>query len=108
MTDDDNDTTREDIWTLLEQDAPEGCTAVQDLYSWSLNFDAGKGPFSLFVDLIGWSDENFGTPIYAGNDPATGLGYVELSKLGAALVEYSDRPGRVRDYVDQLINAEAS
>jgi hypothetical protein len=49
-----------DIWTMLEQNAPEHCEAVQDLYSWSLNYDPGKGPMTLFVDLIGWSEDNLG------------------------------------------------
>ncbi len=49
-----------DIWAMLEEPAPQGCEGVQDLYSWSLNYDAGKGPFPLFLDLIGWSADNFG------------------------------------------------
>src|SRR4051794_38404383 len=52
--------THDDIWTLLEQDAPHGCESVQDLYSWSLNYDAGAGPFALFLDLIGWSTDELG------------------------------------------------
>ena len=57
---------------LLEQEAPAGCAAVQDLYSWSLNYDDGKDPFSLFVDLI-------------YDLRSASLGYVELGKLSLAL-----------------------
>lgn len=98
-----NETT-ETIWDVLEESAPDGCDAVQTLYSWSLNYDAGHGPFTLFVDLIGWSDENLGQPLY---DLATmSLGYVELSYLAAALTEYADRPHDVSEYVDRLLDAE--
>jgi len=92
------------IWTLLEQDAPKGCEGVQELYSWSLNYDAGKGPFTLFLDLIGWSEDNIGEPLYSLKDAS--LGYLELSKLAAALTEYADRPNEVREYTDALLEAE--
>lgn len=110
-----------DVWELLEN-APEGCEAISDLYSWSTNYDAGDGPFSLFLDMIGWSGDNLDTSIYGptvrmrdqlfkigtefqGTWDAN-LGYVELSKLGAALTEYADRPQNVREYVDALMEAE--
>ena len=94
-----------DIWEMLEQDAPKGCAAIQDLYSWSLNYPAGAGPFSLLLDLIGWSDEQLGEPLYSLKDSS--LGYLELSKLAAALTEYSERPSDVRAYVDKLLEAES-
>ena len=97
-----NDT--QDIWALLEQTAPTGCEAVQDLYSWSLNYDAGKGPFALFLDLIGYSEDEYGCELYNMKDG--GRGYVELSKLAAALEEYSTLPGTVYAYADTLIAAE--
>jgi hypothetical protein len=97
--------TKATIWELLEQDAPSGCDAVQDLYSWSLNYDAGKGPFTLFCDLIGWSEDNLGEPMYSLKDAS--LGYVELDKLAKALTEYADRPHDVTAYVDELIAAES-
>ena len=79
---------------------------MQDLYSWSLNYDAGTGPFPRFLDLIGWSEDVLGEQIATQN--AYDLGYLELSKLAEALTEYSNRPHDVRDYVDALMNAEAS
>lgn len=96
----------QDVWTLLEQDAPQGCRAVQDLYSWSLNYDAGKGPMTLFLDLIGWSDEHIGEPLYSLADMS--LGYLELSKLADALTDYSNHPHEVRTYVDALMEAESA
>lgn len=93
-----------DIWQLLEQDAPSGCSDVQDLYSWSLNHDAGTGPFTLFLDLIGWSEDEFGETFY--DLKSASLGYVELSKLADALNEYTNSPNEVREYVDTLMEAE--
>lgn len=99
-----NDT--KDIWALLEESAPTGCAAVQDLYSWSLNFDTGKGPFTLFVDLIGWSEDNIGSCIYELSSAS--LGYLELSQLADALTEYADAPTDVREYVNTLMDAETA
>jgi hypothetical protein len=93
-----------DVWTLIE-DAPERVSATADLYSWSTNYPAGSGPFALFLDLIGWSDDELGEPIYSLKDAS--LGYVELDKLGLALREYSDRPSDVRGFVDELMAAES-
>lgn len=101
---DDEVTEGPDIWALLEEPAPEGCEAVQDLYSWSLNYEGGKGPFGLFLDLTEWSDENLGEDLY--NYRERNLGFVELGKLADALNEYANRPGVVADYTDRLIEAE--
>lgn len=94
-----------DIWKLLEEDAPKGCENVQDLYSWSLNYDAGKGPFTLFLDLIGWSQEEIGQALYNLNEPS--LGYLELDKLTEALREYTTDPRHVEEYVNRLMRAES-
>lgn len=91
------------IWDMLEADPPAHCNEVQDLYSWSLNFDPGQGPFPLFMDLIGVSEDMFGENIYKAE---YSLGYLELSKLAAALSEYADYPTSVFDYVIELLDAE--
>lgn len=98
-------TQTQDIWEMLEQDAPNGCEAVQDLYSWSLNYDAGKGPFTLYLDLIGWSEDNYAMTLYDVNE-CSPLGYLEIGKLAAALTAYADNPHVVLEYVDALMNAE--
>jgi len=97
--------TYEDVWQYAEN-APEYATATADLWHWSTNYDAGKGPISLFLDLIGWSDENLGEPIYDLKDAS--LGYLELSKLADALKEYSDRPTDVREWIDGLLQYDGS
>jgi hypothetical protein len=93
-----------DIWDLLERDAPNGCEAVQDLFSWSLNYDPGKGPFSLFIDLIGYSTIE---DIYSSYNGEPGsLGFLECEKLGNALLEYANEPYEVKTYVATLMNAD--
>lgn len=96
----------QDIWTMLEEDAPSGCADVQDLYSWSLNYDAGKGPFTLFLDLTGWSADNYGETFYNLADMS--LGYMELDKLARALSAYALNPHSVEGYVDALMEAESA
>ena len=98
--------TEKDVWTLIEE-APEYATATADLYHWSTNYGAGKGPITLFLDLIGWSYDNIGESLYQLGD-ASGLGYVELSKLADALKEYTDRPQDVTAFVSRLLEAEAA
>lgn len=77
---------------------------VARLYNWSTNYDAGKGPFTLFLDLIGWSEDNVGEPLYNMRDSS--LGYLELGYLAAALDTYSDNPSDVAAYVEHLMSAE--
>jgi hypothetical protein len=95
-----------DVWEALEDPTP-AVAHTADLYHWSTNYDAGKGPFTLFLDLIGWSDEHIGQNLY---DLAfsVGLGYMELDKLGKALVEYSEAPSIVMEYVVLLLELESN
>lgn len=95
------------FWTLLET-PPPGCSAVADLFHWSTNYDPGRGPSTLFLDLIGYSADEYGEALYRAEHGDYGLGYVECGKLAAALTEYADRPGDVRDFVSALIEAEGS
>jgi hypothetical protein len=91
------------FWQLLES-APDYAAHTNALYEWSLAYDAGKGPITLFLDLIGYSFDNYGVNLYdLINTP---LGYVELDYLGDALKEYADRPGDVMAWLEQLLNAE--
>jgi hypothetical protein len=93
-------TTHTDIWSFVE-DAPDYAEAVADLWHWSTNYDCGKGPFTLFLDLIGWSDDALGEPLYSLRDAS--LGYIELGKLATALDKYTERPSDVRAWVDDLL-----
>ena len=90
-----------DIWEALE-DPPSGCADTADLYHWSTNYQCGEGPFSLYLDLIGWSQDNLGEKLGTSAD----LGYVEQDKLARALLEHSLNPREVGRYVDLLMELE--
>jgi hypothetical protein len=94
-----------DVWEYSET-APEYATATANLWHWSTNYDPGKGPFTLFVDLIGWSDEVLGETLYSLQDMS--LGYLEIDKLADALKEYANRPTDVRGWVDGLLEHEGA
>jgi hypothetical protein len=92
--------TLEQVLEAGEERFPE----IVALYNWTLNYEAGKGPFSLFADLIGWSEENIGSPIYDLTNPQ--LGYLELSYLADALKEYADKGQEAYDFASSIIEAE--
>lgn len=95
-----------DVWEYAEN-APDYADAVSDLWHWSTNFDAGRGPITLFLDLIGWSAENIGENPYGLGD-ASSLGYVELDKLADALKQYADRPADVMAWIEGLLAYDES
>jgi hypothetical protein len=96
-------TKTKDVWQLVENHA-SGCEDIASLYSWSLNYDSGKGPFTLFLDLIGWSEEHLGEPMYPRD--YTGLGYLELAELAGALQAVANNGEHAYRYVEQLMDAE--
>ena len=85
--------------------APKYAEGVARLWSWSENFDY-PSPASFFLDLIGYSDDNYGEPLASMTDVPSKLGYLELDMLADALREYADRPIDVGNYIDRLTSAE--
>lgn len=96
-----------DVWAYAEE-APVYATAVSELWHWSTNYDAGKGPITLFLDLTGWSAENIGSALYDMDEAHRTLGYVELDKLAKALTEYADRPTDVMEWLEGLLSYEGA
>lgn len=98
------DMTITSVWEYLERPnrwAPE----TQALYSWGLNCERKSNPFLVFLDLIGWSKENYGERLaYLGSLGA--LGFMELDYLADALKEYADAPHEVTAWVDALMQCE--
>lgn len=90
------------VWDYLEQENPHA-QHTQALYAWGLNCERNSNPFLVFLDLIGWSDDNHGEPLM---DKPTSLAYVELEYLTDALKEYTNDPHRVSAWVDGLMNTE--
>ena len=89
----------------LLDNAPEYAEGVASLWLWSSNHDYPT-PSSLFLDLIGYSEEHFGQPLSNLNTIHAKLGYKELGLLSEALNDYANRPLDVMEYVEFLLNAE--
>lgn len=90
------------VWDYLERENPHA-QHTQALYAWGLNCERNSNPFLVFLDLIGWSEENYGEPLM---DRPTSLAYVELEYLTDALKEYTNDPHRVSAWIDGLMNTE--
>lgn len=91
----------------LEQVLEEGedrFSEIVALYNWSMNYNAGEGPMTLFLDLIGYSQEEIGEPLYNLAKPL--LGYLELDYLGDALKQYASIGSDAYDFVVRIIEAE--
>ena len=64
---------------------------LQPLFDWSKNFEPGKTPASLFLDIIGYSDEILSTELVADKTKAHEfMGYTEYCMLGDALQVYKN------------------
>jgi hypothetical protein len=95
-------TAEKTFWELIETPAAN-VADVTELIHWSMNYDIKTGtPYHLFLDLIGYSFENFGERLYQGESSAV-LGYLEMDKIGKALIEYSSNPQAVEDWITLLM-----
>jgi hypothetical protein len=79
---------------------------IAGLYQWSTNYEAGKTPFTLFIDLIGYTSHEYGQTLFNLNDITRTMGYLELDYLGDALKEYATIGGDAYDYVVSILEAE--
>ena len=62
--------------------------AIDALSQWSTNFNSCLNPFCIFLDLIGYSVEEYGMKLVLSNtdsDISSVLGYTELCLLADAL-----------------------
>lgn len=75
------------------------------LYEWSTNYEAGKTPFTLLIDLIGYTADQLGESLY--NIAKTPLGYLELDYLADALKEYATIGQDAYDYIVAILDAES-
>jgi hypothetical protein len=98
--------TKQTIWDLLESPKPSQ-EHTAGLISWSMNYDLKTGtPYHLFLDLIGYSDENYGEPLFNLANVQKVLGFMELDYLADALKEYAENPQAVLDFIQAIDNAE--
>jgi hypothetical protein len=86
--------------------SPTYCEGIESLYSWASNYPDMK-PFRKFLDLVSYSAENYGSPLADWAEPSDSLGYVEMSKLGEALIEWANRPLDCEAFVSELLSVES-
>jgi hypothetical protein len=63
-------------------------------------------PFRKFLDLIGYSMEEFGSALASWDNPADCLGFKEIGHLAEALTEYANRPHDVTNFIQELLLVE--
>ena len=64
---------------------PALASSIEELYDWSLNFSDHNNPWSIFCDLIGYSQDAYGQALSDSSKYDDFLGYIELCKLANAL-----------------------
>jgi hypothetical protein len=99
--------TKEKTLEQLLEEGENRFPEIVGLYQWSLNYEAGKTPFTIFIDLIGYSDNEIGMKVFDYSESIyKTLGYLEIGYLGDALKEYADKGESAYDFVVSLIEAE--
>lgn len=99
------ETTTRNTWDIYETPR-NGAEHTTALFEWSRNFDAGKGPATVFLALISYEID--GEPFALPNMSTACLGFLELDYLGDALKEYASNPETVSDAIAELLEAECN
>jgi hypothetical protein len=106
MSTEERETESVSVWTYTEN-APAYAGAIAYLWGWSLNYDHQNAPFPLFLDLVGYSQERWGSKCSVwGTTETNGLGWLELDLLAKALIEYADNPHDCDRWLDGLHECE--
>jgi len=98
-------TTTKNMWEFLEDETENHPEEVKALFEWSLNYDHPDRPFNLFIDIIGYSEEHYGTQMWSGKFAST-IGYMEADYLGDALKEWAQYPQQVEEWITKLMSTE--
>jgi hypothetical protein len=86
-----------DTYDDLLKAGGERLAPVVDLWQLSTNYDHPT-PYVKFLDLIGYSEENYGSTIYDGPR----LGFLELDYIADALKCWTVRPHDVENMIDRI------
>ena len=87
----------------IYEEIPSRLEAIATIHDWGKHYEDNRGnPWALFLDITGYSVENFGNTIY--NLHYT-LGHYEASLLADALAVWSRSPVDVMAIVDRLERA---
>ena len=78
---------------------------LTELYEWSSNFDRGKNPFCIYLDLIGYSKEYYGVNLVA--NPSDYLGYLEYTMLSNCLALFENNGyDTIYNIIDEITQEE--
>ena len=99
--------TKQTIWDLLESPKPSQ-EHTAGLISWSMNYDLKSTgtPYLLFLDLIGYSEENYGQTMFNPANIQKVMGFMELDYLADALKEYAENPESVLYFIQEINEIE--
>lgn len=98
--------TKKTIWDLLEDPKPN-VEHTAGLIDWSMNYDRKTGtPYHIFLDLIGYSANEYGSNLFNYSNVHRVLGYMELDYLADALKEYAENPQAVLNFIKAIDEAE--
>ena len=97
--------TEEQTLEELLDNPPKEFEGIARLWVWSSNFDY-PSPATVFIDLIGYTEDEYGVVMTNMKQAVRCLGYMELGMLADALSEYAERPNDARDYIRAILNAE--
>ena len=89
---------------------PPQASEIEELHDWSLNYSPLNNPYCIFLDLIGYSEERYGTCVGPSNTKYYEiLGYKELCMLANALNIFEDNGyDQVYAWCDALNESEDS
>jgi hypothetical protein len=88
--------------TLEELRQTQKFVGIEALYNWGLNYEYAQNPFAFLLDLIGFSEENYGEKLV----PKANLDYLGLDYLADALKEYVVRPDDAQTFIQALLDSE--
>jgi hypothetical protein len=89
------------------ENPPANASEVSALIEWSMNWKGEPcSPYLIFLDLIGYTQEEYGMSFSQGADFSRVLGYMELDYLGDALKEYATNPSDVLDFIKAIDEAD--
>jgi hypothetical protein len=78
---------------------------LKELYEWSNNYESGKNPFCVYLDLIGYSKEHYGVN-YVDN-PSDYLGYLEYTMLSNCLALFENNGYEtIYNIIDEITQEE--
>jgi hypothetical protein len=91
------------IWDLLEN-PPKNCQHIAELCSLSMNYENKTGTAYIeFLDIIGYSQEEYGQRI---NAKGFELDYLAADYLAHALLEWSSNPLDAIEFIKDLDGIE--